>query len=258
MSTSHVPEAPQLHPVVGQDRSTMPRTPGVIRQFFHFFWGTIVHPRATFDMLASERTLRWAIIAAALPVLQVWGNVALFSAFGFDWLGTKPILADPTFVAGFGHWRVNRAGFVPVFVALMPLLAWWSLLLTTGTALLIGKLWGGQGTFEQLITPLAFATAVPTITIGATSEWLFGVPINLISGHPYWWVAAMSGELGPTLGLIWNLYVFGVYFGINWAWQIALGTLAIRRVQKIPAWAAVVTMLVTFALSMFFESVFVR
>jgi len=63
---------------------------------------------------------------------------------------------------------------------------------------------------------------------------------------------------GPTLGMIWNLYVFGVYFGVNWAWQIALGTLAIRRVQKIPAWAAVATMLVIFALSMFFESVFVR
>jgi len=50
--------------------------------------------------------------------------------------------------------------------------------------------------FEQLVTPLAFATVVPAITIGATSEWLFGVPINLISGHLYWWVAEMSGELG--------------------------------------------------------------
>jgi hypothetical protein len=29
----------------------------------------------------------------------------------------------------------------------------------SSTALLIGKLWRGQGIFEQLITPLAFATA---------------------------------------------------------------------------------------------------
>jgi hypothetical protein len=58
----------------------MPHTPGVIWQFFHFFWGTIAHPRVTFDLSASERTMRWALLAAALPVLQVWGNVALFSA----------------------------------------------------------------------------------------------------------------------------------------------------------------------------------
>jgi hypothetical protein len=47
-------------------------------------------------------------------------------------------------------------------------------------ALLIGKLWRGQATFEQLITPLAFATSVPTMLMSAASEWLFGVPINLI------------------------------------------------------------------------------
>lgn len=257
MPTSGIQGAPLSHPALEQRRA-QPRLPAAIHQFLHFFWGTIAHPRATCDALASVQTMRWALVAAALPVLQVWGNVALFTAFGFDWLGTKPILTDPIFVAGFGYWRVARAAFVPVFVALLPLLALWKLLLATGTALLISKLWHGRGSFEQLITPLAFAMVVPAMMISATSEWLFGVPVNLISGHPYWWTAAMSGELGPTVGVIWNLYVFGVYFGLNWVWQIALGSLAIRRVQQIPERAALVTMLVTFAFSMFFESVFVR
>ena len=42
--------------------------------------------------------------------------------FGLDWLGTKPLLDAPTFVAGFGQWRVVLAEWVPVFVALMPIL----------------------------------------------------------------------------------------------------------------------------------------
>ncbi len=46
----------------------------------------------------------------------------------------------------------------------------------------------------------------------------------------------MSGELGPTLAMVWNAYVFG----------------------QIPAWAALAIMLVTFSLSMLFQSVFVR
>lgn len=68
----------------------------------------IVRPRANFDAPAAERTLRWALAAGALAVVQVWENAALHAVFGLDWLGTKSMLCDPTFVGGFGYWRVNR------------------------------------------------------------------------------------------------------------------------------------------------------
>lgn len=67
-----------------------------MRSLIQYIWGTVVRPRATFDALASERTIRWAVILACLPVLQVWGNITLPAAFGLDWLGTRPLLADPT------------------------------------------------------------------------------------------------------------------------------------------------------------------
>ena len=229
-----------------------------MRAFIRYFWHTIAHPRSTFDALAAERSIRWAIAAAALPVLQVWGNVALHALFGLDWLGTRPYLADPTFVGGYGHWHVNLAGWVPLFVILMPLLALLDLLLHAGLAQLVTKLWGGQGTFEQMVNTLTFATVVPNIIVAGISEWLFGVPVALITGHPYWWNAAMQGAFGPTVGAVWNVYVLGVYIGLQWAWTIALGSTAIRRVQRIPRWAAVLTMLLAFAVTTLLSTVFVR
>jgi hypothetical protein len=229
-----------------------------MKQFIRYFWNTIAHPRANFDALSAERSVRWALFASALPILQIWGNIALHYAFGLDWLGTKPLLTDPTFVAGFGQWRVNLANWVPIFVVLMPLLALLDLVIYPGIAQLMSKLWGGQGTFEQMLNTLAFAAVVPGIVVGALSEWVFSVPMDLISGHPYWWTAAMQGEFGTVVGGIWNSYVFGVYLGLQWIWIIALGTLAIRRVQRIPVWAAILTMIAAFAVAMFLSSVFVR
>lgn len=228
-----------------------------MKPFIAYFWGVIVHPRATFDALAAERTVRWGIPAAFLGTFQVWGNMALHAVFGLNWLGSKPLLADPTFVAGFGYWRVNAADFLPVFAALMPLVSLFGLLVTAGLAHLMSKLWGGHGAFEQMVNTLSFAGAVPMIALGATTEWIFGVPISRLTGEPYWWVDAMQGKFG-IISTIWNIYMWGVYFGLNWVWGIALGSLAIRRVQKIPPWAAVITMVFAFVVVYFLDSAFVR
>jgi len=100
-----------------------------------------VRPGVTFDALAAERTVRWAVMLACLPVLQVWGNMALHAALGLDWLGTRPMLADPTFVGGFGHLRIGLAHWVPVFAGLMPLLTLLNLVLIPGMAQLMSRLW---------------------------------------------------------------------------------------------------------------------
>ncbi len=47
-----------------------------MKQFLRYFWNTIAHPRANFDALSAERSVRWALVVSVLPVLQVWGNVA--------------------------------------------------------------------------------------------------------------------------------------------------------------------------------------
>jgi hypothetical protein len=229
-----------------------------MRQLISYFWGTMRRPGPTFEAVGGERTVRWALIAASLGPLQVWGNMAVHSAFGLDWLGTRPDLAEPTFVGGFGYVRIGLANWVPIFAALMPLLFLLNLMIMPGVAQLMSKLWHGQGTFEQMVNTMAFAVAVPGVVIAAATEWLFGVPIDLLSGHGYWWTAAMHGEFGPTIAAIWNFYVIGVYSTFQYGWVIALGSIAIRRIQRIPVWAALLTSLVGFGVYVFIVSVFVR
>lgn len=232
--------------------------PSTLRRLVGYFRGTIVRPRDTFDELARQPGIRWAVIVSCLPVLQVWGNILLHTVFSLDWLGTRNDLPEPTFVFAYGQVQVGLEHWVPVFAALMPLLGLIGLVFVPGITHLLSKLWGGQGTFEQMVNILAFSTAVPNIVIGAASEWLFGVPVDLISGHGYWWTAAMQGEFGPLVSAIWNVYVLGFYIGFQWVWMIVLGTIGIRRVQRIPAWSAALIMVVTLAVWQFVGSVFVR
>lgn len=229
-----------------------------MRQFIKYFWGTIVHPRATFDALAAENTIRWAMILACLPVLQVWGNMALHAAFGLDWLVTRPSLSDPIFIGGLGYLRIGLADWIPFYATVLPLVVLLKLVIISGVAQLMSKLWHGQGTFEQMVSALAFATLVPSMVIEATSEWLFGVPMCLLTGYTNCWVAAMQGEFGSVVSRVWGLYVIGVYITFQYAWAIALGSMAIRRIQRIPVWTVILTMLIAFAISMFLESTFVR
>jgi hypothetical protein len=157
-----------------------------------------------------------------------------------------------------GMLRIGTEHYVPVFASFMLILYALGLVLIPGLTQLASKLWGGEGTFEQMVNVLAFASAVPNLVIGGTSEWLFGVPIDLLTGHGYFWIDAMHGVFGPVVGTIWNIYVIGIYATFQYGWIIALGSIATRRAQKIPLWAAIVMMTTLFALSMFIVGVFVR
>lgn len=227
-----------------------------VRRFLQYAWGMIAHPGATIPALAAEHSIRWAVALEALSVLQVWGNMLLFAAFGYSWLGTRPLLLDPTYVGGFGYLRIPADQWGAAFAVLLPVLALFGLVVVPGVAQLVSKLWGGQGTFEQMVNVLTFAF-VPSVAIGWLSEWLTGVPLNLLTGHPYFYAAAMQGEFGPTVAVLWTAYATLVYV-IPWAWGIVLGVTGIRRVQRIPLWAASVTMLLGFAASLLITTTFVR
>ena len=67
----------------------------------------IAHPRATLDELSRQTSIRPAVILAVFPVLLGWLNLLLFVAFGYDWLGTRREMLNPTYVGFFGHLRIG-------------------------------------------------------------------------------------------------------------------------------------------------------
>jgi hypothetical protein len=77
---------------------------------------------------------------------------------------------------------------------------------------------------------------------------LGGVPANLVAGHPYAFAAAMNGEFGPVMAMVFWIYMLGIYILGFDLWVVILGTIAIRRVQRIPWWAAALIMLFAYLL----------
>jgi len=218
-----------------------------MRQFFGYFRGVIAHPRATFDELGRQSSIRPVVTLAVFSLLLGYLNFLLTILFSSDWLGTRRELLDPTFVGFFGRLPVRLEDWVPLFfIALVPILILLGQVVVPGLAHVLSKLWRGQGTFEGSVNTLGFALGVPAIAIHSVTELLFTVPANLISGHPYWWTAAMNGEFGPVVAALWNFHVIGIYSIACDLWIIVLGTIAIRRVQSIPWWAATLISLASY------------
>jgi hypothetical protein len=220
-----------------------------MKQFFGYFWGVIIHPRTTFDRLARQSSIRPAVILMVFGLLLGYLNFLLTILLSSDWLGTRRELPDPTYVGFYGRLPVRLENWVPIFfIALVPILSLLGLVVVPGMVHVLSKLWHGRGTFEGSVNALGFALGVPAIVIHSMTELLFTVPANLISGHSYWWAAAMNGEFGPAVAAIWNFYVIGFYSFTCDLWIIVLGTIAIRRIQIIPWWSAALISLFSYIL----------
>jgi hypothetical protein len=99
---------------------------------------------------------------------------------------------------------------------------------------------------------------VPWILIQSTSEILFGVPLNLLTGTAFFWSEAMIGRFGPAVSLIWNAFVIGIYSFVTYGWSLALIYLAIRRTQGLSRGKSIVSSLAGFFAVVFLFSIFVR
>ncbi len=208
-----------------------------MKQFFGYFWGVIVHPRAAFDGQARQSSNRPAIILMVFSLLLGSPNFLKTVLFNRDWLGTRREFLALTLVGFFGCLQVEF--LVPVFfIALVPIIRFLELLVLPGLAHVLSKLWHSRGTFEGSVDTLGFALGVPAIVIHSTTELVFSVPTNLISGHPYRWAPSMNGEFAPVVAALWNFYVIGIYSFACDLWIIVLGAIAIHRVQGIPWWTA--------------------
>jgi len=208
-----------------------------MKQFFRYFWGVIARPRATFDELGRQSSIRPAVMLVGFTLFLAYLNFLLTILTGSDWLGTRRELPDPTYLFFFGRVPVRLEQWVTIWFTIFPILSLLGMAAVPGLAHILSKLWRGKGTFEGTVNALTFAS-VPALLITAGSELLFTVPANLISGHPYWWTAAMNGEFGPVAAAIWSFYVIGIYAIISDVLTIVLGAIALRRVQGIPWWAA--------------------
>lgn len=230
-----------------------------IARLTYYLWGTIRHPGPTFAELAGERH----ILTGALPILVYFGlalvHGLLRNAIHGQQIGSEPMLADPTFVGGFGYLRLSaeayRRGWATVFVAVMLPTMW---IAAGGFAYVLSRLWGGKGSFEANLNTIGFAIFVPWLVIQSTSEIIFGIPFNLMFDTAFWWVEAMMGVYGPTVALVWNIFVIGIYSTLTYLWSILLAAAAVRKTNGVSTPAALLTAVISFGLAVFLFSLVVR
>lgn len=110
----------------------------MLRNFFSYFWGMIIRPRATLDELARESSIRFAVLLVIVSLLITLVNVLLFAAFGFDWLGTRRELPKPTYIGFFGRLRVDTDNISSQAIPMH------SLLRRRGNLAHLYKLYGGS------------------------------------------------------------------------------------------------------------------
>lgn len=249
-------QADQIITHTSQDPSIRP---SVFRRTWQAFWGTVRHPSRTFVVLSQETSL----LVGAAPFL-IWLALAAFNsllrtAVHGAQIGTEVILPEIVFVGGFGYLVLDqeayRSGWGIAFILIILPIMW---ILAAGVAQLLSLIWKGKASFESGLMTLSYAIFVPWVLIQSTSEILFGVPINLLTGSKFFWAEAMLGKFGPQVALIWNTFVYGIYSTLTYGWSIALLAIAIRRTQDLGWFKSIISAIGVFFAVVFLFSIFVR
>ena len=199
-----------------------------LQKFFSYAWGTIIHPAATFRELAREGNIRqgWAAI---LLIGILYSVVCAIAAVKGIEPTIEPIL--PISKQSYYFWEIFFC--LPLYIGGWYLFAWLDFL--------IGKRFGGEGSFHGILIPLGFALSIPMIPIMWTTDLVcMSFVIDLQS-------------LGVA-GQAWNIF----YQAFTILWMVALCVIATLEAHKISLGKAMVTTLVSILPVAFIMAIAIR
>jgi hypothetical protein len=186
-----------------------------LRQFWLYCWGTIVHPDNTFiDVIGKKSKVAYG--SAAVMLLSILYSISVFIGFikGMSPGGYEPFLKIPT--ESYYLWQT-------FFTIPVGLIGW---ILFAGSAQLLSKKLGGQGTFEDnlAVLGLPFVLMLPL-------SWLPEIMVTVFT--PELWGTPKWGTIDVIL------------VGVSTLWFLIVSVIALRRAQNLPLGRAVFTALVS-------------
>lgn len=184
-------------------------------RFAGYIWGILVHPAATSRRLAQEGRMGqgWA---AVLLVGVLYSIVCAIAAIN----GIEPV-AEPLLPISketYYFWEIFFA--LPVFIAAWYLLSYLNLLL--------GRAFGGKGTFQAILIPLGFALCIPMLPIMWITDLIcvtFAIDLRTLG----------------VFGQAWNVF----YQTFTSLWMIAACVIAIREVHQFSPGKAIGTTIIS-------------
>lgn len=186
-----------------------------LKQFWLYCWGTIAHPSDTSKAMKGEKS-KVAYGFAAVMFLSILYSISVFIGFikGMNPSGYEPFLKIPT--ESYYLWQT-------FFTVPVGLLGW---ILFAGSAQLLSKRLGGQGTFEDNLAVLGL-------------PFILMLPLS-------WLPEIMVTVFAPEL---WGTYTWGtidiILVGVSTVWFLIVSVVALRGTQNLPLGRAVFTALVS-------------
>lgn len=203
--------------------------------FGQYYLGTLLRPRPTFDALMRDpRRVQfgaWAMVINAVLYTLVYVFLAIGGGAPSSF---KPFLDVPADV----YYQYNRWFLFPSMFG-----CW---ILAAGVAQLLGKFFGGKGTFEDNLSALGFATGIASLAslLHDLPETFIGA-IGLLDLR--WYDAQLNS---PT---IWRL-VLCIFYGLYGVLFVVLYPKAIGAAQRLKAGPAILLGLLSFVV---YQGVFV-
>lgn len=184
-----------------------------IQSFAKNVLGTLVRPTATFREMTQEKPLGQGWAAVLLLAILYTAVCAINAAKGITPVN-KPFL--PISEESYYFWETFFGP--PLFVGLWFLFAWLNLL--------IGRAFGGQGSFRGVLVPLAFALYIPMIPIMWTTDFVsatFMIDLQTMG----------------AFGQVWGIF----YWAFSVLWIIVASVIATREVHRLSVAKATATAL---------------
>jgi hypothetical protein len=167
--------------------------------FKSYYFGTLLHPRRTFDaLMADPRRLRFGLLAMAINAV-LYTFVYIFLTIGGGAPSTlTPLLSIPKDV----YYRYDRFILAPSMFG-----AW---ILAGGVAHLLSKLFSGKGSFDDTLSAFGFAIGIPSLF-----SLLHDLPDSFLGAVGLldlkWYEVALNS---PTIwrAILWTLYGLSFLF----------------------------------------------
>ncbi len=187
--------------------------------FWAYAAGIVRHPRCDGweALLAEPRRLRSGFVAVLSVGLGYAACIALIALSG----GTPspPWLAIP---------RADYFAWEALFVCPVTVLCW---ILAAGVVHLLGRLAGGQGSFDDTLALLGFAVALPTLISLIPDTARSVLTATGVQSRPAW-EAAIARPGNSDWLVLWG-YMLGYFLGL-----FILFPLAVATAQRLHGWPA--------------------
>ncbi len=185
------------------------------KKFWSYCWGTIACPRGTFKYTTGEGN-KVAYGFAAVMVLSILYSVSVLIGYGkgLSPVGYEPFLRIPA--ESYYLWQT-------FFTIPVGLIGW---ILFVGSAQLLSRTLGGQGTFEDSLAVLGFPFIL-MLPFGWFPEMM------VMSFAPEWWGTPAWGTTDLVL------------VGVSTLWFLIASAIALRQAQNLSLSRAVFAALVS-------------